>query len=645
MVKKHQQKIKLLYLLFAAIWIVFLGRLVMLQVVQKERFHQAALNQQNLVIDINARRGTIYDRNLKVLARDIDSRSYYIVPHKIGDKKKAARQLSRITGKSGWLDKFKNHSRFLWVARITDDKLAKRLKKSDIETLNHIIEPRRVYPAGDLGKSLLGRVDVDINGLSGIELQYDELLAGSGGKAILKRDGLGQSYYFEDKPLVEPLSGSDIVLTLDLDLQHILEQEIIAALTENEAEAGIGLFLKVGTGEVLACADIDSLYRPTMRNRAVVDQYEPGSTFKVVTAAAALSSGLFEPETILDVENGKFRIGRHFIRDDHAYDSLTLEDVVVFSSNIGASKLALDIGQNVMFKHIKEAGFATCSGIDFPGEAKGSVNRPQWRDHLLANISFGHGISASPLQIVTLYGALASGGDLYKPYIAAKVIDSEGVCKYLNSPYKVRKVFDRQVVGIVNNFLSEVVQRGTATKANSKIVSIAGKTGTALKIRESGKGYDQKKARASFVGFFPKENPQVVGIIIFDTPKTSKYGGETSAPTFRKVAERYFCLPQFMIEQFKSSEDLVYQHSEPSSEDSNRELDIIMNINSKYQSSSNTRTVPDFKGLTLNQALALAAAKKVEFEFNGSGVVNSQYPRPGMMYQDGTIIKLKCGGE
>jgi len=642
LVKKQVKKIKLLKAVFAVIWLVFVGRLVMLQIVDRDRFLQAALNQQNLIIDIEAKRGTIYDRNLKIMARDIDSYSYYIVPEKIKNRKLTARKLARITGKNGWLTEFTNRPRFLWVARKTDERLSARLENSNIETLNHLVEPRRVYPGGDLARSLLGRVDIDVNGLEGMEVQYDDYLAGEDGKVLLRRDGLGKSYQFEDKPLVVSSAGSDLVLTIDLDLQQILEQEMTAAMIENNSVSGIGLFLKVGTGEMLACATMDSLGRPADRNRAICDQYEPGSTFKIMTAAVALASGIFEPDTILFVENGKFRLGKHIIRDDHEYDSLSVEDIIVFSSNIGALKMALCVGEKAMYKAIKEAGFITKSGIDFPGEADGVLLPPGWKEHYLANISFGHGISASPLQIASLYGAFAEAGNLYKPYIAKALIDTEGDHHRLNKTCLIRNIFKPKVIETVNSFLRGVVERGTAVKANSEIVAIAGKTGTALKIKENGRGYDHKKARASFVGYFPADNPQVVGIIIFDTPKTSRYGGETSAPLFRRVAERYYCLPQFMLEQIKTSNELVFDRTEPSFDESNDEMDLMMKINSRFFSQTDQKLVPDFRGLTLNQALTLAAVKGVEFELSGSGVVKSQSPRPASAYHEGTIIKLRC---
>jgi len=643
MKNKLEPKLTVIKIIFAAIWIIFIGRLFMLQVLDRDRFLSAAENQQNLVIDIQAKRGSIYDRNLKVLAQDIDSYSYYVVPEQISNKNQAARKLKEITGSANWLNRFKKHPQFLWVARKTDKRLERTLKQSNIESLNRIVEPKRVYPAGKLALSLLGRVDIDINGLSGIELQYNEVLSGRNGKAILKRDGLGKSYFFDEKPLVEPCSGADIVLTLDLDMQQIVEQEMADALVENDAVGGIALFIKVDTGEILACAVLDSLGKPSTRNRAITDQYEPGSTFKVITVAAAISRGLFEPSNVVFVENGKFQIGRRTIRDDHEFDSLTVEDIIVHSSNIGASKIALELGDELLFKKIKEAGFVMPLGVDFPAEASGYLPRPDWRQHYIANVSFGHGISATPLQITSLYGAIASGGFLYRPFIGKEIIGNDGIRKPLTSQLKIRKVFSEDVALTIGEFLKQVVIRGTACKALSPLVSIAGKTGTALKLREDKKGYDRSKARASFVGYFPAENPVVVGIVLFDEPKNSRYGGETSAPIFKNIAERYYCLPQFMAERMLNSAQNRNEQIELPVVDSQSEFVKILEVSARYyEDPHNEGLIPNFKGLTMKQAMTLAVTKGIEYEFGGSGMVYSQTPAAGKKYIQGNTVRLRC---
>ncbi|MCP4583336.1 MAG: transpeptidase family protein [candidate division Zixibacteria bacterium] len=641
--KRLESKLIIVKIVFAIVLVVFIGRLAWLQLIKRESFLNAANNQQNLIINIQAKRGIVFDRNNKVMAQDIDSYSYYVVPENIKNKKNAAKKIGRLTGTWNWQSKFKKHSRFLWVSRKTSKQLEAKFEKSGIETLNRIIEPKRVYPSGRLALSLLGRVDTDNNGLSGLELQYDDYLSGQDGKAVLKRDGLGHCYLFDEEPLVVPETGSDIVTTIDLNLQQIVEQEMTTALIENNSAYGIGLFIKAGTGEILACAVLDSLGKPATRNRAITDQYEPGSTFKVIATAEALSSGRFELNDSIFVENGKFRLGRRTIRDDHEYDTLSVGDVLIYSSNIGVSKMALELGDDKIYKAVKEAGFVTPLGVDFPGEAGGYIEPLDWREHYLANISFGHGVSATPLQIVSLYGAIASGGNLYRPFFAKELIRADGSSRQLARQQKIRKVYSSNMTSVLDTLLRQVVLKGTATQAISKMVTIAGKTGTALKLKENGRGYDWRKARASFVGYFPADNPMVVGIIMFDEPKTSRYGGVTAAPVFRCIAERYYSLPQQLVQSYASSDQKTMYQEYKASQISGQGINNILKTTSGFYDEPGWESMmPDFKGLTIRQALILASKRGIECEIKGSGIVDKQVPQAGKSLKAGTIIQLRC---
>ena len=639
---KFDSRLLGLKIVFVAIWAIFLGRLGWLQLIDHRRFLDAAIGQQSLNIEIQAKRGTIYDRQGRILAEDIDSYSYYVVPNKIQDKAQAIRIIDDIAGNKKWAQKFANHSKFLWVARKTDANLQYRLQASGLETLNRVIEPKRTYPAGFLALALLGRVDVDNIGLSGIEKYYDEILSGQNGKAILLRDARGRSYQFSEKPVSKPVNGQSIVLTIDLDLQQITEQELAAAMLENYSKYGMAVFQKVGTGEILACASLDSLGEPSSRNRPITDQYEPGSTFKLVAVAAALGSGRFDPSTVINVENGKFKVGGKIIRDDHAHDRLSVEEIVVFSSNIGAAKLGLAMGDEQLYKHIKESGFAIPLGIDFPGEAAGQLMNLGWRDHYLANVSFGHGIAASPLQMVSLYGAIACGGDLYRPFFAKEIIHEDQTREPLNEIQKLRNIAPPGISRALCGFLRQVVVRGTATKADSGVVTIAGKTGTALKVRKDKRGYDHGKSRASFVGFFPAEMPQVAGIVVFDEPKKSRYGGEVSAPVFRRVAERYSVLPSKLAAMFACGGIIEKRDLKAMPEIKNESAKAMFAGAIRAQETDEENGLPDFRGLTVRRAMVVARDLGLECEFEGSGVVVDQAPPAGELYQPGMVIKLRC---
>jgi cell division protein FtsI (penicillin-binding protein 3) len=641
-INKFESKIFLLKIIFAAIFIVFIGRLVLLQGFQRSRFLEAAQRQQYLNIEIQAKRGTIYDRYNRVLAQDIDSYSYYCVPGKIRNKANFARTLTNILGGADWLTKFANHSKFLWVARKTTPEIQAKLDKCGLDTLYWIIEPRRVYPSGNLALSLLGRVDIDNIGLSGLEKYYQKFLCGQNGKMQLVRDARGNSFQFSEEPAARSVNGSSIIITIDLDLQQIAEQELAAALKENGAKHGLAIFENIATGEILACASLDTMGAPSRRNRPICDQYEPGSTFKIIAVGAALGSGRFTPATVLDVENGKFRVGNKIIRDDHSYANLSVEDIVVHSSNIGAAKLGLALGGDQIYKTIKEAGFTMPLGIDFPGEASGSINDLSWKNHYLATVSFGHGVAATPLQMMSLYGSIASGGQLYRPFFGREVIYDDGRREPLNHVQVIRNIFSPEISSTISEFLRGVVVRGTATKADSAVVTIAGKTGTALKVAEDGGGYDHSKARASFVGYFPAKIPQVAGIIVFDEPKSSRYGGEVSAPVFRRIAERYSVLPHKLPSLFAGG-GIIENRTRPPKNLPRQDSVRAMTVQAQTIAYTvEEGGVPDFKGLTLRSAIALARRSGLMSDFEGSGVVFEQLPVAGELSQPGMIIKLRC---
>ena len=332
------------------------------------------------------------------------------------------------------------------------------------------------------------------------------------------------------------------------------------------------------------------------------------------------------------------------IRDDHEYDSLSVEDIIVYSSNIGASKLALNIGDKNLYRAIKEAGFVMPLGVDFPGEVGGYINPLGWREHYLATVSFGHGISATPLQMVSLYEALAGNGYLHRPFFAEYAITPEGRRQKLHHVQTIRKVFSPQITGAIRDFLNQVVIRGTARKADSPIVAIAGKTGTALKIRADKKGYDQRRSRASFVGYFPADNPMIVGIVLFDEPKTSRYGGETAAPVFRNIAERYYCLPQFMVQRISKMGESGGLFAQAGG-NAKSEFAKLLQTSARYGGVDTDGLIPDFRGLTIKQALGLAAIKGMNCEFDGTGIVYAQYPPAGNKYDADAIVKLKCKSE
>ncbi len=639
--RKFDSRLRVIKYVLLFVWAAIAARLVWIQIIHRDKFAQAAESQQNVQIEIQPRRGAIYDCQNRVLAQDVDSYSFYVIPDKIVEKELAAQRLEAVTKCGGWLEKFKNHRRFLWVARKTTPEIQLAISRAGIPTLDSIVESRRVYPAGDLALAVLGRVDIDNKGISGIELQYDSLLSGKPGTALLKRYGKKRTFIFHDELYKKPENGLDIVLTLDLDLQQIVEQELKAGLENYGGISATAFFVRAGSGEIAACASIDSNGAPARRNRAIADMYEPGSTFKIVAVASALESGRFSPNTIVDVEGGKYRVDDRVIRDDHAYDKLTVEEIVVHSSNIGAAKLGLDLGDYTIYKMITDAGFVKKLAVDFPGEVSGQLQRPPWRDHYLANVCFGHGISATPMQMTMLYDAVTSGGKLTLPYFGKEVVYEDGSRRLLRNLPEGKQIMTPTTAALLRRFLREVVASGTAKRADSAIVELAGKTGTALKAIKN-KGYDHSKSVASFVGYFPADFPDYVGIVVFDEPKKSRYGGEISAPVFRRIAERFSMLPGKLDKPVvKKSKAVIEKKAAPSKPKPDSLMGVMASL--KVDKENNGQfTTPDLKGLTIRQALIYAREMGIACDFSGSGIVVEQSPSAGEPIEPGTIVRLRC---
>ncbi len=359
---------------------------------------------------------------------------------------------------------------------------------------------------------------------------------------------------------------------------------------------------------------------------------EPGSTAKIMPLVTVFQYGIFEPDDIINVEGGRFSIGRRVIRDDHPYDFLRCDEVGIYSSNIGVSKMGMAAGSDLIYRTLVQFGFGERTGIDFPGESAGVLRDPsEWNDHLLANICFGYGITATGIQLAAAYGVIAGEGELKKPFFVAKMSSSDGSETILNSTRVVRRVLDRPTIEIMDKILREVVITGTARKADDEFLLLSGKTGTALRTFKDRKGYDRSRSLASFAGYFPASNPKVVGIIMFDEPKSSIYGGEVAAPVFRKTAVRYGSLPRNheMLNppsmRFKSVTLAVNAAAGGNGIKANFrpiEKEVVFEP-------LDPSVLPDFVGVTMREAMNEARTLGLTYKVRGSGVVKTQSPSPG----------------
>ncbi len=641
-----QKRGKILAIIFAFICISFVARAVEIQIVKHKAFKEYADSQQKSSMPLKSKRGAIYDCRDRLLAYDMETKSYTVNPKYMKNKAKEAAKLSQITGKSKsyWLKKFKKHPGFLYVARRVTPKKQGKFEKINVETFKARVESIRVYPFEDLASEVIGRTDTDNHGVSGLEKQYDDILSGSDGRSIFLRDAYGREIASWEHTIIEPVDGCDIYLTIDLDFQQIVEEELKWMLDSSEALNGSAVFLDLEDGGVVACATVERGDISFGRCRSIVDRNEPGSTAKLIPLAAVFQAGIFEPSDIINVEGGRFKIGRHIVRDDHAYDSLRCDEIGIYSSNIGVSKLGLEAGSDLIYKTLITFGFGEKTGIDFPGEVSSLVYKPEkWTDHFLANVCFGYGIAATGLQIARAYGAVAAGGNLFRPYFVSKMITNDGEDKTINSRKVVRKALDKRTCEKLDRIFRDVVLLGTAQKANSKICLIAGKTGTALRTKREGRGYDRKRSLASFAGYFPADNPRYVGVVMFDEPKTSIYGGVVSAPVFRNISQRFVSLPRNNMLVRNSDENRETRYAYRADKTSKNPAPItatFANIKNNYAYNETLDLLPDFSGKTIRDACRIANSIGLKCTITGSGTVIYQEPNPGTKIENISELHL-----
>ncbi len=639
---------KALILILALMGIIFTLRAGQIQIIDQEKFASYALSQQQSTMPLKAKRGSIFDRNGKLLAYDVESKTYALNPANITDQNDAAIKLSHITSEKAqyWKEQFQKHPGYLVVARKVLMEQQSLYENSGIPTLKGRTESTRIYPFGDLATEVIGKTGVDNYGLSGLEKFYDSQLSGIDGKSIYLRDARGREITAWEHTLVLPQNGNDIYLSIDVDFQQIVENELQRMLDSSGAKWGSAIFLDVLDGGILACATNEADEPDFPRCRSIVDVNEPGSTAKLIPLATVFQQRLYEPFDVINVEGGKYNLGGKVITDDHPFDHLQVDEIGIFSSNIGATKLGLRAGPTLIHNTLLEFGFGAKTGVDFPGEIKGAVYRPEkWTNHFLANVCFGYGITASAIQIASAYGVVASGGDLLKPYFANKLVAPDGSEKILNSKVVLRKVLDERTVKIMNDILRKVVLLGTAKKAMNDLCPVSGKTGTALRTNKGGRGYDRRRALASFAGFFPTTAPRVVGVVMFDEPRLSIYGGDISAPVLSNIARRYSSLPgndmlaESSIDSLKAIEKILV-----ASAGGAKAVNLAFQKPAKDEITIEKiyplGTVPDFTGQTLRDAMREAHNLGLDCTISGSGIVVSQSPEPGTVIDSVSIVVL-----
>jgi cell division protein FtsI (penicillin-binding protein 3) len=518
-----------------------------LQIYRGSWLSQLAADQYEASVKTSGKRGTIYDRKMSELAVSIQVTSIAAYPARLDDPAKTAAALAKPLNldRSSLQRSFRSKKTFVWVKRQATPREVEKVKELNLGGIGFVPEYNRFYPKKTLAAQVIGFTGVDGAGLEGLEHFYDRTLKGAETEYTFLRDALGNRFVFNSAN-VPDFSGKNLILTIDQTVQFIAERTLEDTVTEFDADSGIAIVMEPKSGALLAIAQYPffnpNAYREfksaNWRNRAITDAIEPGSTLKIFSATAAIEFGDSSPNTIFFCENGAYRIGRKVVRDVSAHGWLSLQQIVKYSSNIGAIKISEIVGAKHLFNTLVNFGFGAKTGIDCPGESPGSLsNYRQWTRMDTSAISFGHGMAASPLQLVTAVSAIANKGVLMKPYFVAAVTDQSNQTLQSFAPHVVRRVVSESTARKVATILKTVVaEGGTGTQAALQGFSVGGKTGTAKKLGPDGT-YSDDDYIASFVGFTPVDNPAITVLVIINEPRKQYYGGVVAAPAFRRIAQ------------------------------------------------------------------------------------------------------------
>ncbi|MDH3624577.1 MAG: transpeptidase family protein [Myxococcales bacterium] len=625
-----------------------LVRAFQLQVVGGDRLREMAEGQHLRLLRVSPRRGAIYDRHGAELAVSVDVDSVYANPRRLRamdqDPARTARRLAAVLDVDAkqLASRLATDRYFVWIARRVTPHEATRIAELDIPGIGLTTEARRYYPNRHLAAHLLGFADIDGRGIEGIELAFENELRGSDRRVEAIRDRRGQVVFADET--IDDLSkeGQNVVLTIDKAIQHIAERELALGVRTFEARGGSVVVMDPSTGEILALANYppfnpnEPSKHPTAhrRNRAVVDRFEPGSTVKPFTMAAALTAGAVRPDQSINCENGVTRIGGRRLHDAHPYEWLTPTQILAYSSNIGTAKIALELGKRDLYRSFRRFGFGDSTRLGVPGEAAGILRHYRsWYEIDVAAVSFGQGMSVTNVQLATAMSAIANGGRLMRPTLVRRITDARGATLEETKPQVRRQVVPRRVAKLVGEMLTAVTEPGgTAMEAAVDGYLVAGKTGTAQKADYIHGGYAKDKWLASFIGFAPADKPSVAISVVIDEPIIAHYGGTVAGPVFRRIAE--VTLRHMGVAPDRGRAVLAEMKEKPEAEPAAKAAPT--GAIEDGQSS-----VPDVRRLPLRRAVLTLHAESLVPEVSGSGLVVRQDPLPGSVVSHGATVRLQ----
>ncbi|MFC2083882.1 penicillin-binding protein [Bacteroidota bacterium] len=656
---------RILFIVFIilSLFMVLFLELINIQLTKNDYYTTIAENQQNKFHKTKAERGIILDSKNNVLAYTQSDVSIYVDKRML---KNESRRDSLLLNLLRFFPKNKNHylsiinsgEGNICLVEKTSLEKANDLMNLAIDALFIIPDHTRLYTYGSLASHILGYVNKDCDGVTGIEIEYNEILSGEDGFRIIENDVTGRIVSIRDDISMDAKPGNDIILTINKDFQRILELELQSGLEMYGGTHATGIIMDPNTGEILALANSPDYYPANFslyteeirRNRSICDLFEPGSIIKPFILAMLLEEDLISLEEKINTENGVYNLHGVNVSDTHPYKSLSIREIIERSSNIGISKISSRVNKSDFYKYLRSFGFGNKIGVDLPGEAVGILKKPSEFTKISQQfISFGYEISVSPIQFISSFSSLINGGKLYRPFIVKKIVDYSGTEVKSYEPKLIRNTISLKSSDILKDLLIGVVEDGTAKNSRMNDVLVGGKTGTAQKFLNN--KYSNEEYNSSFIGFLPAEEPQLICLIMVSSPKIGKYGGQVAAPIFKNIMSKIIynditIIPdnyritrenRYINELFSG---LVNQNNDLFNLNNLRENKNENNIIKK--SNNDNGRMPDLTNSSMREALIILNQLSIKYKISGSGFVVTQSILPGVSINKNAVCLLHC---
>jgi cell division protein FtsI (penicillin-binding protein 3) len=645
-------KSRLLFILLV-VFVFFTGviiKLVDIQIIKSEELKYFAQRQHLKEETIMPERGLIYDRNEILLTYNRNDYSIFIDKRQTtkNSRDEIASELAKLFGrtKSYYTGLMNSSKNIVYLEKKAPGEKALYLHNKKEAGIFLELNPSRIYQYQNAASHLLGYVDTDFEGRNGIEQYWNKTLKGIEGKRIVEKNGFGEITNVIERETRPAITGNSIVLTINKNIQAVLEEELKAGLKTYGGTSASAIIVDPATGEILAMANIPdfdpnnfSRYSDEVRrNRIVTDTYEPGSTFKSVSLAALIDRNLVRLNESIYLENGTYRYNNVNIRDSKKHESLTVKGIFEQSSNIGFAKLIQRIDNESYYKYLRGFGFGSPLSVELPSESKGRLKMPaEWGKLSKAFISYGYEIAVTPVQLAMAYSALVNGGILYQPRLIKKEITPAGVVLYESSPKEVRRVISEKTSGVMVDLMRGVVENGTGKNAKSDMVALGGKTGTSQKLING--SYSKEEYNSSFAGFFPADNPKAVCVVLVNSPSVGRYGGLVAAPIFKNIAERTVAMnpsefqPPRNIEEVKENIKVIYA----------KDNEEVNETPAAAKFTGKTGVMPDLRNYTVREAIQVLNQIGVKYKLKGTGKVLTQSIMPGEKISGNSLCELTCG--